>query len=281
MRSIRSLAFTAARSAALLLATVMLCRRSSFGADAPATQPTPLVHVHAHNDYLHRRPLLDALDRGFCSVEGDIHLVDGELLIAHDIKKVQPGKTLTSLYLEPLRQRIKANGGRVYRGGPVVVLLIDVKTPFDATYPVLREVLRGYADVLTTWTSGKRTERALLAIITGDRKREVIAADEPRLCACDGDIADLDANPPADLVPWISGDWAKNFTWRADGVTPMSEAERSKLRAIAARVHEQGRTLRWWGSPDNALFWAEIRADGVDWINTDDLPGAQKFVLSK
>jgi hypothetical protein len=269
---------TAARSAALLLMVVTPCRRN-IAADAPATQPTPLVHVHAHNDYLHRRPLLDALDRGFTSVEADIHLVDGELLIAHDIKKVKPGKTLTSLYLEPLRQRIKANGGRVYRGGPVVVLLIDVKTPFDTTYPALREVLRSSTDVLTTWTNGKQTERALLAIVTGDRKRDVIAADEPRLCACDGDVADLDANPPADLVPWISGDWAKNFTWRADGVTPMPEAERAKLRAIVARVHEQGRTLRWWGSPDNALFWAEIRADGVDWINTDDLAGAQQFVL--
>jgi hypothetical protein len=256
-------------------------------ADPPAaaagatTQPAPLIHVHAHNDYLHPRPLLDALDRGFTSVEADIHLVDGELFIAHDLKKVQAGKTLVSLYLEPLRQRIKANGGRVYVGGPVVVLLIDVKTPFDATYPVLREVLSGYSDVLTTWKERKRTERALLAIVTGDRKRDVIAADEPRLCACDGELADLDANPPAELVPWISADWGKNFTWRADGFTPMPEAEREKLRAIAARVHEQGRTLRWWGSPDNAIFWAESRADGVDWINTDDLAGAQKFVLSK
>ena len=28
-------------------------------------QPVPLIHAHAHNDYEHKRPLLDALDHGF------------------------------------------------------------------------------------------------------------------------------------------------------------------------------------------------------------------------
>ena len=46
---------------------------------ACGAEPTPLLHGHAHNDYLHPRPLLDALDQGFCSVEADIFLVDGKL----------------------------------------------------------------------------------------------------------------------------------------------------------------------------------------------------------
>ena len=33
---------------------------------------------HAHNDYLHSRPLLDALDQGFDSVEADVFLVNEE-----------------------------------------------------------------------------------------------------------------------------------------------------------------------------------------------------------
>ena len=31
-------------------------------------QITPLPRAHAHNDYEHKRPLLDALEQGFCSV---------------------------------------------------------------------------------------------------------------------------------------------------------------------------------------------------------------------
>src|SRR5207237_4622701 len=50
------------------------------GPNASTMAAVPLIHAHAHNDYEHTRPLLDALDHGFCSVEADIHLVDGKLL---------------------------------------------------------------------------------------------------------------------------------------------------------------------------------------------------------
>src|SRR5436190_1820266 len=48
----------------------------SFSATAAEVRCLP--NAHAHNDYLHTRPLLDALDQGFCSVEADIHLVNGK-----------------------------------------------------------------------------------------------------------------------------------------------------------------------------------------------------------
>src|SRR5215831_11275168 len=91
-------------------------------------QPRPLTNVHAHNDYEHSRPLFDALDHGFCSVEADIWLTPDGLLIGHDKKDLKPGRTLEALYLEPLRDRVKANGGRVYQSGPAFYLLIDSKT---------------------------------------------------------------------------------------------------------------------------------------------------------
>src|SRR4051794_2449732 len=91
-------------SALALLAIVALGTVRAVPATAPAG-PTPLVHAHAHNDYEHARPLLDALDNGFCSVEADIHLVDGKLLVAHDRAHVRPDRTLQSLYLDPLRER--------------------------------------------------------------------------------------------------------------------------------------------------------------------------------
>src|SRR5262249_51413181 len=74
--------------------------------------PKPLVRVHAHNDYEHKRPLFDALEHGFCSVEADIYLVDGQLLVAHQRNQVKSERTLQKLYLEPLRERVSKNGGR-------------------------------------------------------------------------------------------------------------------------------------------------------------------------
>ena len=51
-------------------------------------------------------PLKEALDCGICSIEADVVLVNGELLVAHKREEVTPGRTLQSLYLEPLRKRI-------------------------------------------------------------------------------------------------------------------------------------------------------------------------------
>jgi hypothetical protein len=59
----------------------------------------PLTRAHSHNDYEHARPLLDALDHGFGSVEADVWLVNGALLVAHDLKDAKPEHTLQKLYL--------------------------------------------------------------------------------------------------------------------------------------------------------------------------------------
>ena len=56
-----------------------------------------------------------ALEHGFASVEADVFLVGDKLCVAHEADKITPEKTLQSLYLEPLRQRVKENRGQVYR----------------------------------------------------------------------------------------------------------------------------------------------------------------------
>ena len=71
----------------------------------PAEETKPVPQAHAHNDYYHQRPLLDALSHGFCSVEADIFLVDGKLLVGHSRSELKPNNTLERLYLDPLRAR--------------------------------------------------------------------------------------------------------------------------------------------------------------------------------
>ena len=242
-------------------------------------QPTPLTRVHAHNDYQHHRPLLDALDHGFCSVEADVHLVDGQLLVAHDRSQVKPGRTLQALYLDPLRERVKKDGGRVYPGGPEFTLLVELKGDWHTSYPVLRETLQPYAGMLTTFQAGSARTNAIRVVITGHRAKEMFAGETVRYAALDGDLADLKGAAPADLVPWISSNWPQHFKWRGAG--PMPEAEKLKLKDIVARAHQQGRRVRFWGAPDQPVFWSEMLANGVDLINTDDLDGARKFLESQ
>jgi hypothetical protein len=239
--------------------------------------PKPLRHAHAHNDYEHKRPLLDALERGFCSVEADIWLVDGRLLVAHDRSGVKPERTLQALYLEPLRERVRRNGGRVYPGGPETILLVDVKSDAEKTYAVLREVLKEYADMLTVFRAGGTATNAVTVIISGNRDRQGMASDAVRYAALDGRLEDLDSGAPNHFIPLVSESWTKLFTWRGTGQMP--KAEQEKLQQTVAKSHLQGRKLRFWATPDQPAIWKALLDAGVDLLNADDLAGLQKFLL--
>ena len=241
-----------------------------------AAEPTPLTRAHAHNDYEHKRPLFDALDQGLCSVEADIFLVDGQLLVGHTRRSLKPERTLESLYLASLRERVEKNGGRVYPGGPEFTLLIDIKTNGAQTYSVLKSVLAKYADIINVPTAGQMPRRAINVVATGNRPAAQITADPARLVGIDGTLSDLDSDSPANLIPLISHNWASIFRWRGKG--PIAPEERQKICSAVKRAHAHGRRLRFWGAPDNAAVWQELYDDGVDLINTDDLPGIARFL---
>lgn len=255
------------------LACLLLLAFTSIPAPA---QPTPLIHAHAHNDYEHKRPLLDALELGFCSVEADVHLADGNLLVAHSRFGTRAGRTLEALYLDPLRERVKQNGGRVFPGGPGFTLLVEFKGDWKTSYPVLRKVLAPYAAMLSSFRGAVMETNAVTVIITGHRSREMFAGETVRYAALDGSLADLDGDAPASLIPWISSNWGQSFKWQGTGAMP--EGERRKLGEIVARAHQQGRRVRFWGAPDQPVCWHELLAAGVDLINTDDLAGVRTFL---
>lgn len=239
----------------------------------------PLIHAHAHNDYEHPRPLLDALDQGFCSVEADVFLVEGRLLVAHNRKDVKPERTLQTLYLDPLRARVERNGGHVFTNGPEFTLMIDLKTAWTNTYPVLRAELERYADLLTKFRNGVTQTNAVRVVISGNRALEMFSGETVRFAAYDGTLAELDSPAGADLIPWVSANWGPNFTWRGQGEMP--ETESSRLKEIVTKAHAKGRRVRFWGAPDRLEFWKALRNADVDLINTDDLAGLAKFLREK
>jgi hypothetical protein len=262
-----------------LAAAVSLSGCSTRAADKPpaaSAAAEPLALAHAHNDYLHDRPLLDALEHGFTSVEADIFLVDGKLLVAHSEKELKPSRTLQSLYLDPLRRRIAANGGSVYRGGGPFTLLIDIKSAGEPTYAALAKVLAEYADMFSVVRNGKLETKAVTAVVSGSRPRAMMEAEKVRYAGYDGRLSDLNSDAPADFMPLVSDNWLLNFKWKGTG--PIPAADREKLRDVVAKAHAHGRRIRLWATPDTTDMWRELRAGGVDMINTDDLAGLEKFL---
>ncbi|WP_306320253.1 MULTISPECIES: phosphatidylinositol-specific phospholipase C/glycerophosphodiester phosphodiesterase family protein [unclassified Streptomyces] len=245
--------------------------------------PGPLRRAHAHNDYEHPRPLFDALDQRFNSVEADIYLVNGDLLVAHDPVDLDPSRTLTSLYLDPLAALVRANHGSVYRGWRTPLqLLVDIKTDGAATYQELDRQLRRYGHLFTTYSRGRVHKGAVTAVVSGDRAaRAPMEAQTVRSAFYDGRLTDLGSAAPASFIPLISDNWANNFTWLGSG--PMPAAERARLRGIVGAAHKRGQRVRFWATPDVAgperdAVWAELVAADVDHLNTDDLAGLRAFL---
>ncbi len=248
----------------------------------PHTTVQPLERAHAHNDYEHERPLLDALDHGFTSVEADVWLVDGQLFIGHD--GPDPSRTLASTYLDPLRQRFRENGGAIYpQWRESLRLLIDVKSEATSTWPAIERELARYPELFSVARGGRVHERAVTAVISGNRDLAAMQAAVMRRSFYDGRLSDLGAGLPASLMPLVSDNWTKHFTWL--GVGPMPEAERAKLHQIVQRSHAAGYDVRFWATPDLAgpardAVWSELVAADVDALNTDDLAGLQSFLLA-
>ncbi len=236
----------------------------------------PITNAHAHNDYEHRQPLWDALAQGFCSVEADIYLVDGALLVAHNREDVKPEKTLEKLYLDPLSALARKNGGRIYPHGPTVILLIDIKTEAETTYAVLKPALLRYASMLTHFAGDKVETNAVTVILTGNRPYAALRAERDRLAAYDGRLDDLGKGLPVSFMPLVSDSYAARFPSAKQGALD-SDDQAAFLKAIR-QAHAEGRFIRFWATKDDRVTWEMLRKAGVDLINTDDLAGLAAYL---
>jgi hypothetical protein len=246
-----------------------------------STEPDilPLSQAHAHNDYHHPRPLLDALSHGFCNVEADIFLVDGELLVGHDREDLTTERTLEKLYLEPLLKRFKHNEGGIFEPGLAFTLLIDFKTAAEPTYRALEHRLAHYQNMLTQFTTTSVQPGAVTIIVSGNRPFEIMASQPRRWAAVDGRLSDLKKLTPvspASLMPLISDHWPSHFKWDGRGEFPTEE--KIKLLAIVQQTHAAGKRLRFWATADNRAMWQALAEAKVDLINTDNLDGLQEFL---
>jgi hypothetical protein len=257
----------------------------SSAKQAPAIVLGPHAAAHAHNDYEHGRPLLDALEHGFTSVEADVWLVDGELRVAHDLEDTRAGVTLESLYLDPLDALVRQEGRSIYPGWDgSLQLMIDIKSDGEATYAAIEKELAEHPQLMTRYAKGKVTEGPVTAVISGNRPLATMQAAEKRIGFYDGRSADLLSGASAELMPLVSDNWTKLFTWQ--GVGPMPEAERAKLRAYVETAHAEGYRVRFWATPDQPgaareALWTELHNAGVDHINTDDLAALEAFLTAR
>jgi len=241
-------------------------------------QTTLLTNGFAHNDYLHKRPLLDALDNGFMNIEADIFLKGNKLVVAHVFPFFKRKRTLEALYFRPLSERVATNNGSVFAGySKPIILMIDIKTGADNTYRVLVPLLEKYRSMLTGIENGKIVYRSVTVVLSGHKPYNLIETSQNRLAFIDEDLRRVNRDTSyTNVFTLASCKYSKLISWDGNGLFP--EQERAKLCAFVAIAHRQGEKVRLWASPERKIVWDELLKCGVDLINTDHLTALRDYL---
>ena len=265
----------------VLLFLVLPCLAASLPCAAqtahflpPSSKSGYHVYGHSHNDYEHARPLMDALDNRFYSVEADFWLVNGELLISHHEGNYKG--TLKDLYLDPLQKRVDEKGS-VQGDGEAFYLWLDIKDGSEAVHPLLHELLQHYS-MLTVFIDQSIDWRPVVIILTGDKKSKesyVEKYPERRVCRDSNDYSPTD--PKADnRWLWYAVSLNKIIPW--NGKNELTPDDQRRFVEVVNDIHAKGRKVRFYAAPDMEAYWELAWRSGVDLINTDMLSGLNHFL---
>ncbi len=232
------------------------------------------VHAHAHNDYEHERPLFDALANQFYSVEADIWLVDGEILVSHHAGNYEG--SLKALYLEPLQKRIDQNK-TIHGNNEPFYLWLDIKDGSAELRTALHELLKNYS-MFTIFTDEEIKPGPVTVILTGDAESKTAYVEQfkvRRVCRDSNYYKEND--PKADhRWRWYALNWSNYIDW--NGQSAFNEKEREKLIAIVNGIHAKGKKVRFYATPETEAYWDLALNVGVDLINTDQLERLNRFL---
>ncbi len=227
-------------------------------------------NIHSHNDYDKREPFRDAYGHRAGSVEADVFLVNGDLLLAHTLNEVKKDKSLEAIYLRPLDSLIKRFHGQLAEDSTYhLQLLIDLKSQAVTTLPALIALLQQYPGL----TGCKR----LSFVISGNRPPAASFQDYPDFIQFDG-LPDTSYTPGAlARVPMISDNFKAYSTWSGKGLIPNEDLK--KIRAVIDYCHKLGKPIRLWNAPDRPEAWKMLRGLKADWINTDQVGELSSYLL--
>lgn len=240
----------------LLLALALTC------CGAAAAQPPVLIH--SHNDYAQRVPFFQAYAQQVSSIEADVFLHDGQLLVGHDVEDLRADMTFEALYVEPIVTLFARNGGRAFRDSDQTLqLMVELKSETDPT-------LRAVAALLGRWPEVFDPEvnpAAVRVAVTGRVPAPEAFDRYPRFLGFDG-AWDADYTPEQlERIALISTNFRDFSQWNGKGT--IIPAEKERLEQVIDRAHEQGKPVRFWNAPEGTTVYYTFYDMGIDYINTD------------
>lgn len=214
--------------------------------------------VHSHNDYAQKEPFWLAFKAGCSSLEADVILNDGQLMVAHNAEDSKAENTFEYLYLKPLLE--------IYESPEYIdfdlQILIDVKTKAESTLKVIVAELEKYSVLI----SGGNTKKKVNFVVSGNRPDPANYEDYPDFLSFDYQtVKDWPEN--MGKVALVSLPFYLYSHWK--GIEVLPEKEAIKLKSLIDLIHSKNKKVRFWATPDTELAWQTMCELGMDYINTD------------
>lgn len=230
---------------------------------ATARAERPML-IHSHNDYARCVPFYQAYAQHVASIEADLFLHDGVLLVGHDEEDLRADLTFEKLYVEPLVELFARNGGQAWRDSDEPLqLMIELKSETDPTLRAVTALLDRWPEVFDV----RRNPRAVRIAVTG---RVPAPEDFDRYAPYvrfDG-AWDVDYTPAQlERVALVSANFRDFSQWNGKGSILPSELPR--LRQVIDRAHAWGKPVRFWNAPEGTTTYYTFYNLGIDYINTD------------
>lgn len=230
-----------------------------------------VANAHSHNDYEQAVPFYQALHAGFGSIEADIFLVDNVIYVAHTQQQINKNRSLDKLYLQPLSNAIKSNGGFPFKdSAKKLQMLIDLKNTPEKTIEAFIHLLKQYPEIANnkniTWT------------ITGGQPDVALWYTYPSFIHFDGQLNKNYDEQALKRIAMFSGNLSDFTKW--NGKSNIGEQDVIKLNAAIQKTHSMQKKIRFWNAPDFVNAWYQLMHLGVDYINTDKIPELQQFITN-
>lgn len=229
------------------------------------------ANAHSHNDYEQPVPFHKAWYQQFGSIEADIYLRHGVLIVAHDSTQIERNWTLDSLYIGPLLLQLEKNDGHVYPDKKrSLQLMIDIKSEAVPTLDRLVQKLRRYPSLINA--------ASLRIVISGSRPAPDQFASYPSWIRFDGELRKDYKRRQLKRIEMLSDNFARYSSWKGAG--EISSADKLVLKKWIDKAHKLKKKIRFWNAPDTPESWKLFMELGVDYINTDNIEGLSRHLAA-
>jgi YVTN family beta-propeller protein len=220
-------------------------------------------NAHSHNDYEQSSPFELAYNERFGSIEADIHLSNGIILVGHDSKDLKNDRTLENLYLNPINEHNNPNRK--------LQLLIDIKTEPISTINTLIKILEKYPAIIN--------DTNIKIVLTGNLPNDSDFINYPKYIWFDGRVNKTYTSIELSKIALISEDFFKIISWNKNWMTDSISIR--KIHFAINQTHSIGKPIRFWATPDNESTWEFLIKMKVDFINTDKITLLSDFLNNR